>query len=68
MLTFVPYFVKKEHSSWLDAGDAAYYKAMADYPGNRQKVDSIMMKWEEENVQPSVTVTDMADQFDYIKN
>ena len=41
MLTFVPYFVKKQHSMWLDAGDAVYYKTMADYPGDSLKLDRI---------------------------
>lgn len=67
MLTFVPYFVKKEHKSWLDYGDAVYDKAIADYPNNRAKLDSIMEKWEKENIEPVVTVADMADHFDHIK-
>lgn len=67
MLTFVPYFVKKEHNNWLDAGDAVYYKAKDDYRDNKQKLDSIMEKWEKENPEPVVTVTDMADHFDYVK-
>ena len=67
MLTFVPYFVKKEHKNWLDDGDAIYYKAMADYPGQGQKVDSIMEKWEKEYPEPVVKISDMADHFDYVK-
>lgn len=68
MLTFVPYFVKKEHNNWLDAGDAVYYKAKDDFRDNKQKLDSIMEKWEKENPEPVVTVADMADHFDYVKN
>jgi membrane dipeptidase len=67
MLTFVPYFVKKEHSNWLDAGDAVYYKAIDAYKDDKQKLDSIMEKWEKENPEPVVTVYDMADHFDYVK-
>jgi membrane dipeptidase len=66
MLTFVPYFVKKQHKNWLDSGDALYYKSKADFP--KLKLDSIMSKWEKENPEPLVTVTDMADHFDYVKN
>jgi membrane dipeptidase len=65
MLTFVPYFVKKQHKNWLDSGDALYYKSKADFP--KLKLDSIMSKWEKENPEPLVTVTDMADHFDYVK-
>ena len=67
MLTFVPYLVKKEHKLWLDSGNAVYYKAVKDYPDQKQKVDSIMMKWEEANPEPLVNVSDMADHFDYVK-
>ncbi len=68
MLTFVPYFVKKAHGDWMDAGDALYYKTLADYPADSLKMDSIMTRWEKENPEPLVTVQDMADHFDYVKN
>ena len=67
MLTFVPYFVKKEHTNWLDEGDSIYYKTIADYPDDRKILDSIMTRWENENPQPLVTVADMADHFDYVR-
>ena len=60
-------FVKKEHNAWLDYGDEVYYRAVADHPGNKQKVDSIMTKWEEANPEPLVNVSDMADHFDHVK-
>jgi membrane dipeptidase len=67
MLTFVPYFVKIEHMKWLDEGDAVYYKAIKDYPDQKDKVDSIMTKWEKEKPEPFVNVSNMADHFDYVK-
>ncbi|HEX2629783.1 MAG TPA: dipeptidase [Chitinophagaceae bacterium] len=67
MLTFVPYFVKKEHSAWLDAGDSIYYKAKALYSHNKMKMDSLMDRWEQDNPQPVVDIADMADHFDYVK-
>ncbi len=67
MLSFVPYFVKKEHKDWLDAGDAIYYKAEKDFAGNRDSMNRIMDKWEKENPEPLVTVADMANHFDYVK-
>lgn len=67
MLTFVPYFVKKEHSNWLDAGDTIYYKAKALYPHDKTKMDSLMDQWEKDNPQPVINVADMADHFDYVK-
>jgi membrane dipeptidase len=65
MLTFVPYFVNKQLSNWLDAGDTAYYTAKGKYP--KAKVDSIMEQWETDHPQPVVDVADMADHFDYVK-
>lgn len=67
MLTFVPYFVKKEHKNWLDAGDAVYYKAEKDFAGNRGSMNVVMDKWEKENPEPLVNVADMANHFDYVK-
>jgi membrane dipeptidase len=67
MLTFVPYFVKKDHSNWLDAGDSIYYKAKAKYPRDKVKMDSMMDQWEATHPQPIVDVADMADHFDYVK-
>lgn len=67
MLTFVPYFVKKQHKIWLDSGDELYYKAKTDFPNDKLKLGSIMTKWEKENPEPLVTVADMADHFDYVK-
>ncbi len=67
MLTFVPYFVKKQHKTWMDSGDALYYKSNPDFPNDKLKVDSIMTKWEKVNPEPLVTVADMANHFDYVK-
>jgi len=67
MLTFVPYFTTNEFNNWMNKGDTAYYKGIADYPNDKNKVDSIMEKWEKENIMPLVTVADMADHFDYIR-
>lgn len=67
MLTFVPYFVRIEHSRWLDAGDSAYYAIKDRYPGKQAKMDSAMAQWERHNPQPVVDVADMADHFDYVK-
>jgi len=68
MLTFVPYFVKKTHADWLDAGDAEYYAAKEKFAQQPQKIDSIMLQWEKQNPEPAVTVADLADHFDYVRN
>ena len=67
MLSFVPYFVKKEHMNWLNKGDTIYYDAQKAFPDNREKRDSLMDVWEIKNPMPLVTVADMADHFDHVK-
>lgn len=68
MLTFVPYFTAQKHSDWLDMGDAVYYKAVADHAGNKDSVNAIMEQWERDHPEPVVTIADMAEHFDYVKN
>jgi membrane dipeptidase len=67
MLTFVPYFVKKKHNEWLNAGDVIYYKAEKDFNGRRDSMNIVMDKWEKENPEPLVNIADMADHFDHVK-
>lgn len=67
MLTFVPYFVKLEHSKWLDAGDEVYSRLTKQYPNEREKRDSVMLQWETDHPEPKLTVADMADHFDYVR-
>ncbi|MFZ1288455.1 MAG: dipeptidase [Melioribacteraceae bacterium] len=68
MLTAVPYFTRKDHYEWMDRGDTLYYKIIKEFPDNKAKVDSIMEKWEREDIMPEVTVKDFADHFDHVKN
>ncbi len=67
MLTFVPYFTTNEFNNWLVKGDTVFYKAKGDFPDNNDTVNAIMEKWEKDNPQPTVTVADKADHFDYVK-
>lgn len=67
MLTAVPYFARKDHYEWMDRGDTLYYKIIKEFPENKSKIDSIMEKWEREDIMPVVTVQDFADHFDYVK-
>jgi membrane dipeptidase len=68
MLTAVPYFTRKDHYEWMDRGDTLYYKTIKEFPDNKAIVDSVMEKWEREDIMPEVTVKDFADHFDYVKN
>lgn len=68
MLTAVPYFTRKDHYEWMDRGDTLYYKTIKEFPDSKAIVDSVMEKWEREDIMPEVTVKDFADHFDYVKN
>ncbi len=68
MLTFVPYFTTNEFSKWMKAGDVFYYDLKKKYIDDKTKVNAEMKKWEQENLQHKVTISDIADHFDYVKS
>ena len=51
----------------LIAGDSVYYTTKKQYPGDKQKLKEIMNKWEIDNPKPTVTISNIADHFDYVK-
>ncbi len=67
MLTFVPYFTTNEFSKWMKAGDDFYYDLKKKFPDDKAKVSAGIKKWETDNPAPVVTVSDIADHFDYVK-
>lgn len=67
MLTMVPEFTTNAIKNWMNTGDEVYYKAKKDFPGNRDTLNTIIRKWEKDNIPPAVTVTDIVDHFDYVK-
>ena len=67
MLTFVPYFTTNSFSKWMKTGDDFYYDLKEKYPDDKTKVSAGIKKWETDNPQPTVTVSDIADHFDYVK-
>jgi membrane dipeptidase len=67
MLTMVPEFTTNAIKDWMNTGDAVYYKAKKDFPGNRDTVNAIIGKWEKDNTPPAVTVVEIANHFDYVK-
>ncbi len=67
MLTFVPYFTTNEFSKWMKTGDDFYYDLKKKYPDDKAKVNAGIKKWETDNPAPMVTVSDIADHFDYVK-
>ncbi|HQZ95785.1 MAG TPA: dipeptidase [Pyrinomonadaceae bacterium] len=68
MLTFVPYFVSHDMSKWMDDSEAYFELLSKKYSGDMSKATAEMDAWETTNPQPIVTISAMADQFDYVKN
>src|SRR5690606_5035125 len=68
MLTPVPYFVSKKFNEWMIRGDELYYASLDKFPGNEDTLNLIMQQWEEKDPMPEVSISDLADHFDYVKN
>jgi membrane dipeptidase len=67
MLTFVPYFTTNEFSDWYVKGESHWEELEKRHIGDRAKVSADFSLWEKTNPQPVVTVSDMADHFDYVR-
>lgn len=67
MIGMVPDHTTDAFAKWVADGDEVYYKTKAEFPNDKQKLKESMEKWEKENPQPVVTISDVADHFDYVK-
>jgi len=61
-----------EHSSdkfgkWAEFGDSVYFATKAQFPNDKQKLKDVMIQWDIQNPLPLVSVSDVADHFDYVK-
>lgn len=71
MLTPVPYFITPAYKEWLNQTDSVYaqlYSGFEKNPADSLELDKIGIQWEKEHPSPVVTIQDMADHFDYVKN
>ena len=68
MLTFVPEFTTDEFAKWYKAGDEFYFDLQKKHAFDKAEVKADMYVWEKENPRPVVTVSDIADHFDHVKN
>ena len=67
MLDMVPDHTSNLFAKWVSAGDSVYYSTKKEYPGDKTKLKEVMAKWESDFPRPVVTVSDIADHFDYVK-
>lgn len=67
MLDMVPDHTSNDFVSWMRKGDSVYYTTRGKYPGDKNKLKELMDQWEKDFPRPVVTVSDIADHFDYVK-
>jgi len=67
MIDMVPDHTSDAFARWMSIGDSVYYSVKEIYPGDKRKLAEVMSKWEKENPVPEVSIRDVADHFDYVK-
>jgi membrane dipeptidase len=68
MLDMVPEHTSNTFVKWMQEGDSVYYSIKDQNPGDKKKLTEIMAKWENDYPKPVVTISDIANHFDYVKN
>jgi len=67
MVTFVPGFVSPAANEWWADRQAARARLRSLHPGSPAKADELLAAWAADNPPPAVTLADVADHFDYLK-
>lgn len=68
MITFVGYFTTPAYAEWYKRGDVQYYQLMFKYKSNRDSVKTYFAKWQVTNPAPAVTVSDVADHVEHVRD
>lgn len=68
MVTFVPYFTTAAYWDWYERGERHWGELMAKHKGDRAAVAREFTAWDAANVPPAVTVSDVADHVEHIRN
>lgn len=65
MLSFVAFFVTQDYADWFENYEAVYNSFKNE---NREAAKDKIEEWKKINPAPTVTISDLADHFDHIKN
>ncbi len=65
MLSFVAFFVTQEYADWFEMYDSVYDSFKKE---NRDIAKQKIEEWKKMNPAPRVTISDLADHFDHVKN
>lgn len=68
MVSFVPEFTVKAFRAWYDAGDAAWQGYLEANNGDRALAGPLMDAWELANPRPAVTIADVADHIEHVRD
>ena len=68
MVGFVPYFISAAFDQWMSRGDAAFMALVQANGGDEAKAGEAMGAWERDNPPPDVTVADVANHIEHIRD
>lgn len=67
MIDMVAEHTTTAFGNWAEAGDSVYYSIKAKFPGDKIKLNEVMVQWEKDYPMPVVSVADVANHFNYVK-
>jgi membrane dipeptidase len=67
MLSFVPYFTTQSFADWFKKGEDYWGVIESKHKGQRDLMAKDMDQWEKDNPIPAISIPDVADHFDYVK-
>ncbi|MBS0619414.1 MAG: membrane dipeptidase, partial [Spirochaetes bacterium] len=67
MLDMVADHVTNQFGRWMKEGDEIYFATKKKSPDDKAFLKHVMAEWESKNPMPRVSVADVADHFDYVK-
>jgi membrane dipeptidase len=68
MVSFVPEFTRKDFDDWYNAGDAWWQRLLREHGGDRAVAGPLMDAWEKAHPKPIVTVADVADHVEHVRD
>ena len=68
MVSFVPEFTSKAFADWYDEGGVFATGVLEKDGGDRAKARAAMDAWEKEHVQPKVSMSEVADHIEHVRD
>ena len=66
MVPLVPYLTTTANWRWWLSGESEYARLVEEFDEDTEAIDRGMAAWDDANPQPKVTVSDVADQVEYV--